>query len=147
MLPAPCWAIWPGLDGIVVGRSILVDKPLAQLLLSENCTVTIARFQTRDLASMVGQADIVVAAVGQADTIRGNWIKPGATVVDVSTSRIVRGGKTALVGDVEFARASWYVGAITPVPGGVGPMTIMSLIHNTFVAAYRRRELPVAQLW
>ena len=91
-----------------------------------------------------GQADIVVAVVGQADTIRGNWIKPGATVVDVSTSRIVRGGKTALVGDVEFARASWYVGAITPVPGGVGPMTIMSLIHNTFVAAYRRRGLPVA---
>lgn len=136
-----------GKDAIVVGRSILVGKPMAQLLLAENCTVTVAHSRTRDLAAKIGEADIVVAAVGQAEMIKGDWIKPGATVVDVGTSRIVRDGKTALVGDVEFAVASQYAGAITPVPGGVGPMTIMSLIHNTLVAAYRRRELPVPQLW
>jgi methylenetetrahydrofolate dehydrogenase (NADP+) / methenyltetrahydrofolate cyclohydrolase len=136
-----------GLDAIVVGRSILVGKPMAQLLLAENCTVTIAHSRTRDLAAKVGQADIVVAAVGQAEMIKGGWIKPGATVVDVGTSRVVRDGKTTLVGDVEFAAASERAGAITPVPGGVGPMTIMSLMHNTLVAAYRRRNLPVPQLW
>jgi methylenetetrahydrofolate dehydrogenase (NADP+)/methenyltetrahydrofolate cyclohydrolase len=136
-----------GLDAIVVGRSILVGKPMAQLLLAENCTVTVAHSRTRDLAAKVGQADIVVAAVGQAEMIEGDWIKPGATVIDVGTTRIVRDGKTTLVGDVEFAVASQRAGAITPVPGGVGPMTIMSLIHNTLVAAYRRRDLPVPRLW
>jgi methylenetetrahydrofolate dehydrogenase (NADP+)/methenyltetrahydrofolate cyclohydrolase len=136
-----------GLDAIVVGRSILVGKPMAQLLLAENCTVTVAHSRTRDLAAKVGEADIVVAAVGQAEMIRGDWIKPGATVIDVGTSRVVRDGKTRLVGDVEFALASRRAGAITPVPGGVGPMTIMSLIHNTLVAAYRRRGLAVPQLW
>jgi methylenetetrahydrofolate dehydrogenase (NADP+)/methenyltetrahydrofolate cyclohydrolase len=136
-----------GLDAIVVGRSILVGKPMAQLLLSENCTVTIAHSRTRDLAAKVGEADIVVAAVGQAEMIKGDWIKPGATVIDVGTSRVVRNGKTTLVGDVGFAVASRHAGAITPVPGGVGPMTIMSLIHNTLVAAYMRRGLPVPQLW
>ena len=136
-----------GLDAIVVGRSILVGKPMAQLLLAENCTVTVAHSRTRELAAKVGQADIVVAAVGQAEMIKGDWIKPGATVIDVGTSRIVRDGKTTLVGDVEFAVASQRAGAITPVPGGVGPMTIMSLIHNTLVAAYMRRDLPVPQLW
>jgi len=135
------------LDAIVVGRSILVGKPMAQLLLAENCTVTVAHSRTRDLAAKVGQADIVVAAVGQAEMIKGDWIKPGATVIDVGTSRVVRNDKTALVGDVEFAVASQNAGAITPVPGGVGPMTIMSLIHNTLVAAYIRRDLPVPQLW
>jgi methylenetetrahydrofolate dehydrogenase (NADP+)/methenyltetrahydrofolate cyclohydrolase len=136
-----------GLDAIVVGRSILVGKPVAQLLLAENCTVTIAHSRTRDLAAKVAAADIVVAAVGQAEMIRGDWIKPGATVIDVGINRVERGGKTALVGDVEFDVASRNAGAITPVPGGVGPMTIMSLIHNTLVAAYRRRGLPVPQLW
>jgi len=136
-----------GMDAIVVGRSILVGKPMAQLLLAENCTVTVAHSRTRGLAAKVGQADIVVAAVGQAEMIKGDWIKPGATVIDVGTTRVVRDGKTTLVGDVEFAVASQHAGAITPVPGGVGPMTIMSLIHNTLVAAHRRRSLPVPQLW
>ena len=136
-----------GLDAIVVGRSILVGKPMVQLLLAENCTVTVAHSRTRDLAAKVGRADIVVAAVGQAEMIRGDWIKPGATVIDVGTSRVVRDGKTTLVGDVEFAIASRHAGAITPVPGGVGPMTIMSVIHNTLVAAALRRGLPVPRLW
>ncbi|WP_297109758.1 bifunctional methylenetetrahydrofolate dehydrogenase/methenyltetrahydrofolate cyclohydrolase FolD [uncultured Devosia sp.] len=136
-----------GLDAVVVGRSILVGKPMAQLLLAENCTVTIAHSRTRDLAAKVRQADIVVAAVGQAEMIKGDWIKPGATVIDVGTSRVIRDGKTRLVGDVEFGSASSVAGAITPVPGGVGPMTIMSLMHNTLLAAYRRRNLAVPQLW
>jgi methylenetetrahydrofolate dehydrogenase (NADP+) / methenyltetrahydrofolate cyclohydrolase len=136
-----------GLDAIVVGRSILVGKPMAQLLLAENCTVTVAHSRTRDLAARVREADIVVTAVGQAEMIKGDWIKPGATVIDVGTSRVVRDGKTTLVGDVEFAVASQRARAITPVPGGVGPMTIMSLMHNTLVAAYRRRDLTVPRLW
>jgi methylenetetrahydrofolate dehydrogenase (NADP+)/methenyltetrahydrofolate cyclohydrolase len=136
-----------GLDAIVVGRSILVGKPVAQLLLAENCTVTVAHSRTRDLAAKVAAADIVVAAVGQPEMIKGDWIKPGATVIDVGINRVERGGKTGLVGDVEFGVASRNAGAITPVPGGVGPMTIISLIHNTLVAAYMRRGLPVPQLW
>ena len=136
-----------GRDAIVVGRSILVGKPMAQLLLAENCTVTLAHSRTRDLAAKVARADIVVAAVGQAEMIKGDWIKPGATVIDVGTSRVVRDGATTLVGDVDFAAAARTAGAITPVPGGVGPMTIMSLIHNTLVAAHTRRSLPVPQLW
>jgi methylenetetrahydrofolate dehydrogenase (NADP+)/methenyltetrahydrofolate cyclohydrolase len=136
-----------GLDAIVVGRSILVGKPMAQLLLAESCTVTVAHSRTRDLAAKVGQADIVVAAVGRAEMIKGDWIKPGATVIDVGINRVERDGKATLVGDVEFAVASRHAGAITPVPGGVGPMTIMSLIHNTLVAAYQRRGLPVPRLW
>jgi len=119
---------------------------MAQLLLAENCTVTVAHSRTRDPASTVGAADIVVAAVGQAEMIKGDWIKPGATVIEVGTSRIVRDGKTALVGDVEFAAASCHAGAKTPVPGGVGPMTIMSPVHNTLVAARRRRGLRGPQL-
>jgi methylenetetrahydrofolate dehydrogenase (NADP+) / methenyltetrahydrofolate cyclohydrolase len=136
-----------GLDAIVVGRSILVGKPVAQLLLSENCTVTVAHSRTRELAAKIAAADIVVAAVGQAEMIKGDWIKPGATVIDVGINRVERDGKTALVGDVEFRLASRHAAAITPVPGGVGPMTIMSLIHNTLVAAYMRRGLAVPQLW
>jgi methylenetetrahydrofolate dehydrogenase (NADP+)/methenyltetrahydrofolate cyclohydrolase len=136
-----------GLDAIVVGRSILVGKPVAQLLLAENCTVTVAHSRTRDLAAKVAAADIVVAAVGQPEMVKGAWIRPGATVIDVGINRVERDGKSVLVGDVEFGVASERAGAITPVPGGVGPMTIMCLIHNTLVAAYRRRGLPVPQLW
>ena len=136
-----------GLDAIVVGRSILVGKPVAQLLLAENCTVTVAHSRTRDLAAKVAAADIVVAAVGQPEMVKGSWIKPGATVIDVGINRVDRNGKSALVGDVEFDIASRRASAITPVPGGVGPMTIMCLIHNTLVAAYRRRNLPVPRLW
>jgi len=136
-----------GLDAIVVGRSILVGKPMAQLLLAENCTVTIAHSRTKDLAEKVRQADIVVAAVGQAEMVKGTWIKPGATVIDVGTSRVVRDGRTTLVGDVEFAGAAGTAGAITPVPGGVGPMTIMSLMHNTVVAAHLRKGFAPPRLW
>lgn len=131
-----------GLDAIVVGRSILVGKPMAQLLLGENCTVTMAHSRTKDLPEKVSRADIVVAAAGQAEMIQGDWIKPGATVIDVGTSRVIRDGKTRLVGDVDFATAAERAGAITPVPGGVGPMTIMSLMHNTVVAAWRRAGRP-----
>ena len=134
-----------GLDAIVVGRSILVGKPMAQLLLGESCTVTIAHSRTRDLADKVRRADIVVAAVGQAEMVKGDWIKPGATVIDVGTSRIERDGKKKLVGDVEFASAAKVASAITPVPGGVGPMTIMTLMHNTLLAAYWRKGLEAPQ--
>lgn len=136
-----------GLDAIVVGRSILVGKPMAQLLLGENCTVTMAHSRSRDLPAKVARADIVVAAAGQAEMIKGDWIKPGATVIDVGTSRVVRDGKKTLVGDVEFPTASGVAGAITPVPGGVGPMTIMSLMHNTLLAAHRRKGLADPKLW
>src|SRR3954447_12232096 len=136
-----------GLDAIVVGRSILVGKPMAQLLLGANCTVTIAHSRTRNLADKVRQADIVVAATGRAEMIRGDWIKPGATVIDVGTSRVMRDGKDKLLGDVDFASASQVAGAITPVPGGVGPMTIMTLMHNTLIAAHFREDLPAPRLW
>lgn len=136
-----------GRDAIVVGRSILVGKPMAQLLLAENCTVTMAHSRTRDLPQKVAQADIVIAAVGSAEMIKGDWIKPGATVIDVGTSRVKRDGARRLVGDVDFASAAQRASAITPVPGGVGPMTIMSLMHNTLLAAYRRAGRPAPQLW
>ena len=135
-----------GLDAIVIGRSILVGKPMAQLLLGANCTVTIAHSRTRHLADKVRQADIVVAAAGQAEMIKGDWIKPGATVIDVGTTRVMRDGKKKLLGDVDFASASLVAGAITPVPGGVGPMTIMTLMHNTLLAAHLREDLPAPQL-
>ncbi|WP_138473312.1 bifunctional 5,10-methylenetetrahydrofolate dehydrogenase/5,10-methenyltetrahydrofolate cyclohydrolase [Poseidonocella sp. HB161398] len=135
-----------GLDAIVIGRSILVGKPMAQLLLGESCTVTMAHSRTRDLAEKVGRADIVVAAVGQAEMIKGDWIKPGATVIDVGTSRVIRDGQTLLKGDVDFAGAATRARAITPVPGGVGPMTIMTLMHNTALAAFRRAGLPAPDL-
>jgi methylenetetrahydrofolate dehydrogenase (NADP+) / methenyltetrahydrofolate cyclohydrolase len=136
-----------GLDAIVIGRSILVGKPMAQLLLGANCTVTIAHSRTRNLADKVRQADIVVAAAGQAEMIRGDWIKPGATVIDVGTTRVMRDGRKKLLGDVDFASVSQVAGAITPVPGGVGPMTIMTLMHNTLIAAHFREDLPAPQLW
>ena len=128
-----------GLNAVIVGRSNLVGKPMAQLLLRENCTVTIAHSRTRNLADVVRQADIVVAAVGRPQMIKGDWIKPGATVIDVGINRIdapERGpGKTRLLGDVDFPAASEVAGAITPVPGGVGPMTIVCLLANTVTTA------------
>ncbi len=131
-----------GQRAIVVGRSHLVGKPIAQLLLAEHCTVTIAHSRTRGLADECRQADILIAAVGKPEMIRGDWIKPGATVIDVGINRVPgEGGKTKLVGDVAFDEAVSIAGAITPVPGGVGPMTIASLLRNTLIAACRRRGL------
>lgn len=128
-----------GLDAVVIGRSNIVGKPMAQLLLAESCTVTIAHSRTKDLPQVVRRADIVVAAVGRAEMVKGDWLKPGATVIDVGINRVpgAEPGKTRLVGDVDFASASAVAGAITPVPGGVGPMTIAVLLRNTLVAAHR----------
>ena len=128
-----------GLDAVVIGRSILVGKPMAQLLLAESCTVTIAHSHTRDLPDVVRRADIVVAAVGRPGMVTGDWLKPGATVIDVGINRVPAAdeGKTRLVGDVDFPSASEVAGAITPVPGGVGPMTIAVLLRNCVVAAHR----------
>lgn len=135
-----------GLDAVVIGRSNLVGKPMAQLLLGDSCTVTIAHSRTKDLAEVVGRADIVVAAVGRPEMVPGNWIKPGATVIDVGINRIdapEKGeGKTRLVGDVDFNSAVQVAGAITPVPGGVGPMTIACLLANTLTACCRAGGLP-----
>lgn len=131
-----------GLEAVVVGRSNIVGKPMAQLLLRENCTVTVGHSRTRNLAEVVRRGDIVVAAVGQPELIKGDWLKPGATVIDVGMNRIaLEDGKTRLLGDVEFASASETAGAITPVPGGVGPMTIAVLLRNTVVAAHARAGL------
>ncbi len=136
-----------GLEAVVVGRSNIVGKPMAQLLLQQNCTVTIAHSRTRDLPEVVRRGDIVVAAVGQPQLIRGDWLKPGATVIDVGINRIVvdNQGGTRLVGDVDFDSASEVAGAITPVPGGVGPMTIAVLLRNTLVAAHARAGLPAPE--
>ncbi|HEX6843155.1 MAG TPA: bifunctional methylenetetrahydrofolate dehydrogenase/methenyltetrahydrofolate cyclohydrolase FolD [Stellaceae bacterium] len=131
-----------GADAVVIGRSNIVGKPLAALLLAENCTVTLAHSQSRDLPALARRADILVAAVGRAELVRGSWIKPGATVIDVGTTRLQgEAGKSRLVGDVAFAEAQGIAGAITPVPGGVGPMTIACLLRNTVIAACRRRGL------
>ncbi len=131
-----------GLKALVLGRSNIVGKPMANLLLAENCTVTIAHSKTRDLPSECRQADILVAAVGRARMVRGDWIKPGATVIDVGINRIPSdNGKTRLVGDVDFDEALEVAGAITPVPGGVGPMTVACLLRNTLVAACRQRGI------
>ncbi len=127
-----------GLEAVVIGRSNIVGKPMAQLLLAESCTVTIAHSRTKDLEGVVRRADIVVAAVGRPEMVKGSWIKPGATVIDVGINRIEGAeGKTKLVGDVDFASAASVAGAITPVPGGVGPMTIAVLLRNALVAAHR----------
>lgn len=135
-----------GLDAVVIGRSNIVGKPMAQLLLAESCTVTVAHSRTKNLAEVVGRADIVVAAVGRPEMVKGDWLKPGATVIDVGINRVPAAteGKTRLVGDVDFASASAVAGAITPVPGGVGPMTIAVLLRNTLVAAYRNTGLDLA---
>jgi methylenetetrahydrofolate dehydrogenase (NADP+)/methenyltetrahydrofolate cyclohydrolase len=125
-----------GLEAVVIGRSNIVGKPMAQLLLGENCTVTIAHSRTRDLPAVVRRADLVVAAVGRAEMVRGDWIRPGAVVIDVGIQRVAgAGGKSRLVGDVAFAECAEVAGAITPVPGGVGPMTIACLLQNTLQAA------------
>jgi methylenetetrahydrofolate dehydrogenase (NADP+)/methenyltetrahydrofolate cyclohydrolase len=125
-----------GLEAVVIGRSNIVGKPLMQLLLAENATVTVAHSKTRDLPAVCRRADLLLAAIGRAEMIRGDWIKPGATVIDVGINRLAgEGGKTRLVGDVAFAEVSKVAGAITPVPGGVGPMTIACLLMNTLQAA------------
>ena len=133
-----------GLEAVVIGRSNIVGKPMAQLLLAENCTVTVAHSRTRALPDVVRRADIVVAAVGRPEMVRGDWLKPGATVIDVGINRIAGGedGRDRLVGDVDYAGAAEVAGAITPVPGGVGPMTIAVLLRNTLVAAHARAGLP-----
>jgi methylenetetrahydrofolate dehydrogenase (NADP+)/methenyltetrahydrofolate cyclohydrolase len=128
-----------GKEAVVIGRSNIVGKPMALLLLRESCTVTVAHSKTRDLPAVVRRGDIVVAAVGRPEMVKGDWLKPGATVIDVGINRIPgEDGKSRLVGDVDFGSASDVAGAITPVPGGVGPMTIACLIRNTFVSAARR---------
>lgn len=128
-----------GLNAVVVGRSNIVGKPMAQLLLQESCTVTVAHSRTKDLPSVCRAADILVAAVGRPEMIRGDWIKPGATVIDVGINRIdAEGGKTRLVGDVATAEARDVAGAVTPVPGGIGPMTIACLLANTVTATCRQ---------
>ncbi|MCW1934659.1 bifunctional methylenetetrahydrofolate dehydrogenase/methenyltetrahydrofolate cyclohydrolase FolD [Pararhodobacter zhoushanensis] len=134
-----------GLNAVVVGRSNIVGKPMAQLLLGDSCTVTIAHSRTKDLAEVCRGADILVAAVGRPEMIPGDWIKPGATVVDVGINRIERDGKKTLVGDVAFASAAAVAGAITPVPGGVGPMTIACLLANTLTATCRANGLAEPQ--
>jgi methylenetetrahydrofolate dehydrogenase (NADP+)/methenyltetrahydrofolate cyclohydrolase len=132
-----------GLDAVVIGRSNIVGKPMAQLLIAESCTVTVAHSRTKDLPEVVRRADIVVAAVGRPEMVKGDWLKPGATVIDVGINRVpaAEEGKTRLVGDVDFASAAEVAGAITPVPGGVGPMTIAVLLRNTVVAAHRNAGL------
>ena len=130
-----------GMDAVVIGRSNIVGKPMAQLLLGDSCTVTIAHSRTKDLADVVRRADIVVAAVGRPEMVPGDWIKPGATVIDVGINRIERDGKTRLVGDVHYDSCAEVAGAITPVPGGVGPMTIACLLANTLTACTRANNL------
>jgi methylenetetrahydrofolate dehydrogenase (NADP+)/methenyltetrahydrofolate cyclohydrolase len=133
-----------GLNAVVVGRSNIVGKPMAQLLLKENCTVTVAHSRTRDLPAVCRGADILIAAVGRPKMIKGDWIKQGATVIDVGINRIEReDGKTRLVGDVDFEAAVEHAGAITPVPGGVGPMTIACLLLNTLTACCRQHGIEV----
>ena len=124
-----------GLNAVVIGRSNIVGKPVAQLLLAENCTVTIAHSKSKDLPSIVRQADLVIAAVGRPEMVKGDWIKPGACVIDVGINRIERDGKMRLVGDCDFESCEKVAGSITPVPGGVGPMTIACLLYNTVRAA------------
>ncbi len=132
-----------GLNAVVIGRSNIVGKPMAHLLLGDSCTVTIAHSRTRDLPELVRRADIVIAAVGRPLMVQGDWIKPGATVIDVGINRVAaEAGKTRLVGDVDFDAAVQVAGAITPVPGGVGPMTIACLLANTVTACCRASNLP-----
>jgi methylenetetrahydrofolate dehydrogenase (NADP+)/methenyltetrahydrofolate cyclohydrolase len=131
-----------GLEAVVIGRSNIVGRPMAQLLVDADCTVTIAHSRTKNLPDVVRRGDIVVAAVGQPGMVRGSWIKPGATVLDVGINRVEgEDGKTRLVGDVAYDEAKEVAGAITPVPGGVGPMTIAVLLRNTVASAYRRERL------
>jgi methylenetetrahydrofolate dehydrogenase (NADP+)/methenyltetrahydrofolate cyclohydrolase len=137
-----------GLNAVIVGRSNIVGKPMAQLLLSANCTVTITHSRTRDLPAMCRSADILIAAVGRPQMIKGGWVKPGATVIDVGINRVpaAEEGKYRLVGDVAFDEAIENAAAITPVPGGVGPMTIACLLRNTLVAACRQNGIDVPDI-
>jgi methylenetetrahydrofolate dehydrogenase (NADP+)/methenyltetrahydrofolate cyclohydrolase len=133
-----------GLNAVVIGRSILVGKPMAQLLTNDSATVTVAHSKTKDLAALCRTADVLVAAIGKPGFVKGDWVKPGATVIDVGINRVDAGnGKTRLVGDVDFEAAKEVAGAITPVPGGVGPMTIACLLRNAVVAACLQGGLPV----
>ncbi len=131
-----------GMNAVVVGRSNIVGKPMAQLLLGDSCTVTIAHSRTKDLMAVCKGADILVAAVGRPEMITGDYVKPGATVIDVGINRIERDGKTKLVGDAHYESCAAVAGAITPVPGGVGPMTIACLLTNTLTAYCRAKGLP-----
>ena len=135
-----------GLNAVVIGRSNIVGKPVAQLLLAENCTVTIAHSKSRDLPAIVRQADLVIAAVGRPEMVKGDWIKPGACVIDVGINRIERDGKNKLVGDCDFASCEKVAGSITPVPGGVGPMTIACLLHNTVKAACAIKGVKLSEM-
>jgi len=147
MLAKTVQASLAGTEAVVIGRSNIVGKPLIQLLLAENATVTVAHSKTRDLAAVTRRADIVFAAVGKPEMVRGDWIKPGATVIDVGINRVAGAdGKSRIVGDVAFAEAVEVAGAITPVPGGVGPMTIACLLVNTLRAACAIRGLPAPAL-
>jgi len=135
-----------GLDAVVIGRSTIVGKPMAQLLINESCTVTITHSRTRDIEAHCRRADILVAAVGRPNFVRKDWVKPGATVIDVGINRVAGSdGKSALVGDVAFDEVRQVAGAITPVPGGVGPMTIACLLANTTTSAFRHAGLPAPQ--
>lgn len=135
-----------GLEAVVIGRSNIVGKPVAQLLLQENCTVTIAHSKTKDLPAVVRRADLVIAAVGRPEMVKGDWIKPGACVIDVGINRIESDGKGKLVGDCDYASCAEVAGSITPVPGGVGPMTIACLLHNTVRAACAQKSVPVPEM-
>ena len=136
-----------GLEAVVIGRSNIVGKPVAQLLLAENATVTIAHSKTRDLPALCSRADLLVAAMGRPEMVRGTWIKPGATVIDVGINRVSGAqGKPRIFGDVAFAEAKEVAGAITPVPGGVGPMTIACLLLNTLAAACLQNGLPAPSI-
>ncbi|MBS0524071.1 MAG: bifunctional methylenetetrahydrofolate dehydrogenase/methenyltetrahydrofolate cyclohydrolase FolD [Proteobacteria bacterium] len=147
MLLADALGSLRGKDAVIVGRSTLVGRPVAQLLLRSDCTVTIAHSRTRDLPALCRTADILVVAIGKAEFVRGDWIKPGAAVIDVGINRLpAPGGKTKLVGDVAFDEAREIAGHLTPVPGGVGPMTVACLMYNTLQEARRRAGLPFAAI-
>ena len=136
-----------GLEAVVVGRSNIVGKPVAQLLLAENATVTVTHSRTNDLPSVCRRADLLVAAIGRAEMVRGDWIKPGATVIDVGINRVpLEAGKSGVVGDVAYTEAMQVAGAVTPVPGGVGPMTIACLLLNTLRAACAQKGLPAPKV-
>ncbi|MGB2585112.1 MAG: bifunctional methylenetetrahydrofolate dehydrogenase/methenyltetrahydrofolate cyclohydrolase FolD [Pseudolabrys sp.] len=136
-----------GLEAVVIGRSNIVGKPVARLLLSENATVTIAHSRTNDLPSVCRRADLVIAAIGRPEMVRGDWIKPGATIIDVGINRVPgEGGKARIVGDVAYAEAMQVAGAVTPVPGGVGPMTIACLLLNTLRASCAQKGLPAPKV-
>jgi len=146
VLAKSVYASLAGIEAVVIGRSTIVGRPLAQLLIGESATVTVAHSKTRDLLGVCRRADLVFAAIGRPEYVRGDWIKPGATVIDVGTNRVIRDGKRRVVGDVAFEEAREVAGAITPVPGGVGPMTIACLLANTVKAACALAGLPAPEL-